>query len=87
MFFFYREVDQDSDGRISFNEFESAMKYGQENLSHLIWSAICYINLQKNYHFQKLQNIFSSALANLHRIWGNKEILSFQASMTCIDFL
>uniref|UniRef100_A0A8C6V861 EF-hand calcium binding domain 11 n=1 Tax=Naja naja TaxID=35670 RepID=A0A8C6V861_NAJNA len=31
----FREVDQDSDGRISFNEFESAMKYGQENLSHL----------------------------------------------------
>ncbi|KAM6467507.1 EF-hand calcium-binding domain-containing protein 11 isoform 4-T4 [Liasis olivaceus] len=31
----FREVDQDSDGHISFNEFESAMNYGQENLSHL----------------------------------------------------
>lgn len=30
---FYREVDQDSDGRISFKEFESAMKYGQDEVS------------------------------------------------------
>ncbi|XP_074887106.1 EF-hand calcium-binding domain-containing protein 11 [Buteo buteo] len=27
------EVDQDSDGRISFKEFESAMKYGQDEVS------------------------------------------------------
>uniref|UniRef100_A0A663E0P1 EF-hand calcium binding domain 11 n=1 Tax=Aquila chrysaetos chrysaetos TaxID=223781 RepID=A0A663E0P1_AQUCH len=29
----YREVDQDSDHRISFKEFESAMKYGQDEVS------------------------------------------------------
>ncbi|KAM6444488.1 LOW QUALITY PROTEIN: EF-hand calcium-binding domain-containing protein 11 [Rhynochetos jubatus] len=29
----FREVDQDSDGRISFKEFESAMKYGQDEVS------------------------------------------------------
>ncbi|XP_032919635.1 EF-hand calcium-binding domain-containing protein 11 [Catharus ustulatus] len=28
-----REVDRDSDGCISFKEFESAMKYGQEEVS------------------------------------------------------
>uniref|UniRef100_A0A8C0AXX1 EF-hand calcium binding domain 11 n=1 Tax=Buteo japonicus TaxID=224669 RepID=A0A8C0AXX1_9AVES len=28
-----RKVDQDSDGRISFKEFESAMKYGQDEVS------------------------------------------------------
>ncbi|XP_030920362.1 EF-hand calcium-binding domain-containing protein 11 [Geospiza fortis] len=28
-----REVDQDSDGCISFKEFESAMKYGQDEVS------------------------------------------------------
>ncbi|XP_037995208.1 EF-hand calcium-binding domain-containing protein 11 [Motacilla alba alba] len=28
-----REVDQDSDGYISFKEFESAMKYGQDEVS------------------------------------------------------
>nr|XP_056707769.1 EF-hand calcium-binding domain-containing protein 11 [Euleptes europaea] len=31
----FREVDQDSDGHISFKEFESAMNYGQDNLSAL----------------------------------------------------
>ncbi|XP_042324939.1 EF-hand calcium-binding domain-containing protein 11 isoform X4 [Sceloporus undulatus] len=31
----FREVDQDSDGHISFKEFESAMNYGQENFSEL----------------------------------------------------
>lgn len=31
--FFYREVNQDSDGCISFKEFESAMKYGQDEVS------------------------------------------------------
>lgn len=35
MFFFCREVDQDSDGHISFKDFESAMNYGQDNLSAL----------------------------------------------------
>ncbi|PKK31783.1 EF-hand calcium binding domain 11 [Columba livia] len=29
----FREVDQDSDGCISFKEFESAMKYGQDEVS------------------------------------------------------
>ncbi|XP_030338079.1 EF-hand calcium-binding domain-containing protein 11 [Strigops habroptila] len=29
----FREVDQDSDGCISFKEFESAMKYGQNEIS------------------------------------------------------
>ncbi|KAM6254712.1 LOW QUALITY PROTEIN: EF-hand calcium-binding domain-containing protein 11 [Spheniscus humboldti] len=29
----FREVDQDSDGHISFKEFESAMKYGQDEVS------------------------------------------------------
>ncbi|KAM6204875.1 EF-hand calcium-binding domain-containing protein 11 [Sarcoramphus papa] len=29
----FREVNQDSDGRISFKEFESAMKYGQDEVS------------------------------------------------------
>ncbi|NXI69413.1 EFC11 protein, partial [Anseranas semipalmata] len=31
----FREVDQDSDGRISFKEFEFAMKYGQDEGSPL----------------------------------------------------
>nr|XP_028573694.1 EF-hand calcium-binding domain-containing protein 11 isoform X5 [Podarcis muralis] len=31
----FREVDQDSDGHISFKDFESAMNYGQDNLSAL----------------------------------------------------
>ncbi|XP_048341305.1 EF-hand calcium-binding domain-containing protein 11 [Sphaerodactylus townsendi] len=31
----FREVDQDSDGLISFKEFESAMNYGQDHLSAL----------------------------------------------------
>lgn len=31
--FSYREVDQDSDGHIGFKEFESAMKYGQDEVS------------------------------------------------------
>ncbi|XP_062824470.1 EF-hand calcium-binding domain-containing protein 11 isoform X6 [Anolis carolinensis] len=29
----FREVDQDSDGHISYKDFELAMNYGQENLS------------------------------------------------------
>ncbi|XP_075283442.1 EF-hand calcium-binding domain-containing protein 11 [Opisthocomus hoazin] len=29
----FREVDQDSDGHISFKEFESAIKYGQDEVS------------------------------------------------------
>ncbi|OPJ81581.1 EF-hand calcium-binding domain-containing protein 11 [Patagioenas fasciata monilis] len=29
----FKEVDQDSDGCISFKEFESAMKYGQDEVS------------------------------------------------------
>ncbi|XP_019328029.1 PREDICTED: EF-hand calcium-binding domain-containing protein 11 [Aptenodytes forsteri] len=29
----FREVDQDSDGHISFKEFESATKYGQDEVS------------------------------------------------------
>ncbi|KAF1497278.1 EF-hand calcium-binding domain-containing protein 11, partial [Eudyptula minor novaehollandiae] len=29
----FREVDQDSDGHIGFKEFESAMKYGQDEVS------------------------------------------------------
>ncbi|XP_020663236.2 EF-hand calcium-binding domain-containing protein 11 isoform X1 [Pogona vitticeps] len=31
----FREVDQDSDGHISFRDFESAMNYGQDDLSAL----------------------------------------------------
>ncbi|XP_032997241.1 EF-hand calcium-binding domain-containing protein 11 isoform X3 [Lacerta agilis] len=31
----FREVDQDSDGHISFKDFELAMNYGQDNLSAL----------------------------------------------------
>ncbi|KYO45530.1 EF-hand calcium-binding domain-containing protein 11 isoform X4 [Alligator mississippiensis] len=31
----FREVDQDSDGHISFKEFESAMNYGQDEVSPL----------------------------------------------------
>lgn len=31
--FSHREVDQDSDGCISFKVFESAMKYGQDEVS------------------------------------------------------
>ncbi|XP_053230014.1 EF-hand calcium-binding domain-containing protein 11-like [Podarcis raffonei] len=31
----FREVDQDSGGHISFKDFESAMNYGQDNLSAL----------------------------------------------------
>ncbi|XP_039391035.1 EF-hand calcium-binding domain-containing protein 11 isoform X6 [Mauremys reevesii] len=31
----FREVDQDSDGHVSFKEFESAMNYGQNELSQL----------------------------------------------------
>ncbi|NXK45575.1 EFC11 protein, partial [Chauna torquata] len=36
--FSYREVDQDSDSRISFKEFESAMKYGQDEGSPLYFA-------------------------------------------------
>uniref|UniRef100_A0A8C0GBX5 EF-hand calcium binding domain 11 n=1 Tax=Chelonoidis abingdonii TaxID=106734 RepID=A0A8C0GBX5_CHEAB len=31
----FREVDQDSDGHVSFKEFESAMNYGQNEVSQL----------------------------------------------------
>ncbi|XP_019407945.1 PREDICTED: EF-hand calcium-binding domain-containing protein 11 isoform X4 [Crocodylus porosus] len=31
----FREVDQDSDGHVSFKEFESAMNYGQDEVSPL----------------------------------------------------
>ncbi|XP_061467921.1 EF-hand calcium-binding domain-containing protein 11 isoform X3 [Rhineura floridana] len=31
----FREVDQDSDGHISFKDFQSAMNYGQDNVSGL----------------------------------------------------
>ncbi|XP_014428747.2 EF-hand calcium-binding domain-containing protein 11 isoform X3 [Pelodiscus sinensis] len=31
----FREVDQDSDGHVSFKEFESAMNYGQNEISQL----------------------------------------------------
>ncbi|XP_054825878.1 EF-hand calcium-binding domain-containing protein 11 [Eublepharis macularius] len=34
----FREVDQDSDGHISFKEFESAMNYGQDDLSVFLFS-------------------------------------------------
>uniref|UniRef100_A0A8B9EE25 EF-hand calcium binding domain 11 n=1 Tax=Anser cygnoides TaxID=8845 RepID=A0A8B9EE25_ANSCY len=34
----FREVDQDSDGRISFKDFESAMKYGQDEGSPLYFA-------------------------------------------------
>ncbi|NXL88474.1 EFC11 protein, partial [Alectura lathami] len=34
----FREVDQDSDGHISFKEFESAMKYGQDEVSPLYFA-------------------------------------------------
>uniref|UniRef100_A0A8B9U3D2 EF-hand calcium binding domain 11 n=2 Tax=Anas TaxID=8835 RepID=A0A8B9U3D2_9AVES len=36
--FSYREVDQDSDGCISFKDFESAMKYGQDEGSLLYFA-------------------------------------------------
>lgn len=40
--FSYREVDRDSDGRISFKEFECAMKHGQDEVSPLYfaWSML-----------------------------------------------
>ncbi|XP_015720860.1 EF-hand calcium-binding domain-containing protein 11 isoform X3 [Coturnix japonica] len=34
----FREVDQDSDGRISFKEFECAMKHGQDEVSPLYFA-------------------------------------------------
>ncbi|NXG33496.1 EFC11 protein, partial [Dromaius novaehollandiae] len=34
----FREVDQDSDGHVSFKEFESAMKYGQDEVSTLYFA-------------------------------------------------
>lgn len=36
--FSYREVDQDSDGCISFKEFECAMKHGQDEVSPLYFA-------------------------------------------------
>ncbi|CAM5122828.1 unnamed protein product [Eretmochelys imbricata] len=34
----FREVDQDSDGHVSFKEFESAMNYGQNEVSQLYFA-------------------------------------------------
>ncbi|XP_062433675.1 EF-hand calcium-binding domain-containing protein 11 [Rhea pennata] len=34
----FREVDQDSDGHVSFKEFESAMKYGEDEVSTLYFA-------------------------------------------------
>lgn len=34
----YREVDKDSDGHINFKQFESATKYGQDEISPM-WFA------------------------------------------------
>ncbi|XP_075609107.1 EF-hand calcium-binding domain-containing protein 11 [Balearica regulorum gibbericeps] len=34
----FREVNQNSDGHISFKEFESAMKYGQDEISPLYFA-------------------------------------------------